>query len=179
MSSSVHVDNKKKDILIFGECPTQELDGTTLTAEKLYSINFTENNKKISLSLQYNGPNCYLFVNGTEIYKFKAKDSEILAAPLCLGNISKDFSVDNMKKTGLNELLKKCLGILKKCFFTAITFFSYNVLNVNSLKCVSVNNQECKIRSEIINVNTNETVFYPYSGKINKCKGSCIICSNM
>ena len=103
MSSSVHVDNKKKDILIFGECPTQELDGTTLTAEKLYSINFTENNKKICLSLQYNGPNCYLFVNGTEIYKFKAKDSEILAAPLCLGNISKDFSVDNMKKTGLNE----------------------------------------------------------------------------
>ena len=42
-------------------------------------------------------------VNGTEIYNFKAKDSEIVASPLCLGNISKDFSVDNMKKkTGLN-----------------------------------------------------------------------------
>ena len=44
--------------------------------------------------------NSYLFVNGTEIYKFKEKDSEIVASPLCLGNISKDWSVDNMKRTG-------------------------------------------------------------------------------
>ena len=66
------------------------------------SINFTENNKKFSLSLHFNGANSYLFVNGTEIYKFKAKDSKIVATPLCLGNISKDFSVDNMRKTGLN-----------------------------------------------------------------------------
>ena len=62
MSSSVHVDNKKKDILILGEGPTQGLDGTTLTAEKKYSINFTENNKKFCLSLHYNGANSYLFV---------------------------------------------------------------------------------------------------------------------
>ena len=68
----------------------------------MYSINFTEHNKKFCLSLHYNGANSYLFVNGTEIYKFKAKDSEIVATPLCLGNISKDWSVDNMKKTGLN-----------------------------------------------------------------------------
>ena len=47
-----------------------------------------------------NGVNSYLFVNGTEIYKFKAKDSEIVASPLCLGNISKNWSVDNMKRTG-------------------------------------------------------------------------------
>ena len=52
--------------------------------------------------MHYNGANSYLFVNGTEIYKFKAKDSEIVASPLCLGNISKDWSVDNMKKTGFN-----------------------------------------------------------------------------
>ena len=53
--------------------------------------------------MHYNEANSYLFVNGTEIYKFKAKDSEIVASPLCLGNISKTFSVDNMKKkTGLN-----------------------------------------------------------------------------
>ena len=50
--------------------------------------------------MHYNGANSCLFVNGTEIYKFKAKDSEIAANPLCLGNISKDWSVDNMKKTG-------------------------------------------------------------------------------
>ena len=96
-----------KIFLIFGEGPTQGLDGTTLTAEKLYSINFTRN-KKFCLSLHYNGANSYLFVNCTEIIKFKAKDSEILILdmiPLCLGNISKDFSVDNMKKTGLNGCL--------------------------------------------------------------------------
>ena len=50
-------------------------------------INFTENNKENSLSLHYNGANSYLFVNGTEIYKFKAKDSEIVTTSLCLGNI--------------------------------------------------------------------------------------------
>ena len=59
--------------------------------------------KNFFLSLHYNGPNSYLFVNGTDIYKFKAKDSEIVATPLCLGNISKDWSADNMKKAGLNE----------------------------------------------------------------------------
>ena len=52
------------------------------------------------LSLHYNGQHSYLFVNGTEIYKFKAKDSEIIVGPICPGNISKDWSVGNMKKTG-------------------------------------------------------------------------------
>ena len=65
------------------------------------------------------------------------------------------------------------LGFIKKSFFTAITFFSYNTLNVNSLEYVSMNNQEFKIRFEIINVNTYEPVFYTYSITINKCKGSC------
>ena len=54
------------------------------------------------MSLHYNEANSYLFVNGTEIYKFKANDSEIVASPLCLGNISKDRSTDNMKKAGFN-----------------------------------------------------------------------------
>ena len=58
--------------------------------------------KKFCLSLQYNGANSYFFVNGTKIYKFKAKDSEIAATPLCLGNISKDCSTGNMKRTGFN-----------------------------------------------------------------------------
>ena len=66
----------------------------------MYSINFTATNKKICSSLHYIGANSYLFVNGTEIYKFKAKDSEIVVGPICLGNISKDWSVDNMKRTG-------------------------------------------------------------------------------
>ena len=68
----------------------------------MYSINFTVTKKKFCLSLHYNGANSYLFVNGKEIVKFKSKDSEIVASPLCLGNISKDWSADSMKKTGLN-----------------------------------------------------------------------------
>ena len=64
-------------------------------------------------------------------------------------------------------------GFIKKCFFTATTFFSYNTLNLNFLECVSMNNQECKIRSQIINVNTNDPMVYPYSITLNKCKGSC------
>ena len=51
--------------------------------------------------MHYNGASSYLFVNGVEIHKFKAKDSEINAAPVCLGNVSEDFSADIMKKTGL------------------------------------------------------------------------------
>ena len=98
MSSSMKIDNRKKDILILGKGPTQGLEHT-LSKEKMYSINFTVTGKKFCLSLHYNGANSYLFVNGTEIYKFKAKDSEIVATPLCLGNISKDWSVDNIKKT--------------------------------------------------------------------------------
>ena len=72
-----------------------------LSAEKMYSINFTERDKRFCLSLHCNGANSYLFVNGKEIMKFKAKDSEIVTTPLCLGNISKDWSVDNINKTGL------------------------------------------------------------------------------
>ena len=68
----------------------------------MYSINFTVTKKKFCLSLHYNGADSYLFVNGKEIVKFKAKDSEIVASPICLGNISKDWSADNMKKTELN-----------------------------------------------------------------------------
>ena len=66
----------------------------------MYSINFTVAKKKFCLCLHYNGPNSYLFFNGTEIYKFRAKDSEIVPSPLCLGYISKNWSVDNIKKTG-------------------------------------------------------------------------------
>ena len=68
----------------------------------MYSINFTVTKKIFCLSLHYNGANSYLFVSGTEIYKYKAKDSEIVASPLCLGNISKDWSIDDMKRTGFN-----------------------------------------------------------------------------
>ena len=63
-------------------------------------------------------------------------------------------------------------GFIKKCFFRAMTSLIL-ICQINSLECVSMNNQECKIRTEIININTNEPLFYPYSIKINKCRGSC------
>ena len=87
----------------------------------MYSINFTATKKKFCLSLHYNGANSYLFVNGTEIYKFKAKDSEIVPSPLCLGNISKDWSVDNIEKTGLTGYVYD---------FSA----DYNAIAVNDIK---------------------------------------------
>ena len=123
MSSSTKIDNRKKDILILGKRSTQELEHT-LSAEKMYSIKFTEKDKKFCLSLHYNRANSYLFVNGKEIHKFKAKDSEIVATPLCLGNISKDWSVDNMKKTRLNgyfyDFIKLLLQLMIDETFTII-----------------------------------------------------------
>ena len=134
----------------------------------MYSINFAGTKKKFCLSLHYNRANSYLFVNGTEIYKFKAKDSEIVTTPLCLGNISKDWSVDNMKKTGFhgyvydfsvdydstdvediknihkylmkkNDIVSmKIFGFVKKVFFIGLTILS-DFTSVSSLSCISMN----------------------------------------
>ena len=100
MGFSEHVDNKKNYILILGEGPIKGLDSTTWTEGKKYSVNFNKTDKKSCLSLHYNGANSYWFVNGVEIIKSIAKDSDFVAIPLCLENISKYFSEDNMKKTG-------------------------------------------------------------------------------
>ena len=96
--SSVHIDNKDKDILILGEGQTQGLDDTTITAEAKYPVNFTQPRKRFVLSLYYHESNSFLFVNATKIYQFKAKDSEIIDYRLCLGNGSKDFTINYMKK---------------------------------------------------------------------------------
>ena len=101
MSYSAHIDNKKKNILALGKGSTQGLEHT-LTAEKTYSINFTVTKKKFCLSLHHNEANSNLFFYGTKIYKSKGKDSEIVVGPICLGNISKDLSVYNMKRTAFN-----------------------------------------------------------------------------
>ena len=141
MSSSVHIDNKKK-ILILGEGPTLGLDDTTLTVKAKYSINFTRSMRNLCLS--------YIIMGATVFHLSmlqKYTNSKILKKkknPLCLGNISIDFSADNTIKTGLNGsaydffvqyiidtsniinickyLMKKngiayikCLDLLKKC----------------------------------------------------------------
>ena len=100
MSSSLHVDNKNKDILIL------DINDTTLTAEAKYSISFIQPNKRFLLILHHNGSNSFLFVYATKIYQYKATNSEIKDYALCLGNISKDFKISNMKKMGLSGVVK-------------------------------------------------------------------------
>ena len=123
MSSSAHVDNKKKSTLILDKSSTQGLDDTTLTAEKEYTINFTERHKQYCLSLHYNGVNSYLFVNGVAICKFKAKNSEINSYPMGLGNISKDFLTDNMENNVLNGYI---------CDFS-VDYESINIGNISDI----------------------------------------------
>ena len=95
MSSSVwtSIDNEEK------EGPTQGLKDMTLTAEAKYPINFKQSRKRFVLSLHYNGSNSFLFFNAAKVYKFKAKNSEIKDYPLCFSNISKDFTINNIRKT--------------------------------------------------------------------------------
>ena len=85
-----------------------------------YSINFTQSGKRFVLSLPYNGSNSFLFVNATNVYQSKAKNSEIKDYALCLGNILKDFTINNMKKTGLKGV---------------VTFFSvdFNPIDTNNI----------------------------------------------
>ena len=98
MSSYVHVDNKKKDILVLGGFPTQDVDNIMITTEAKHPNNFTELRKRFVLSLHYNGSLDFSFVNAVKMYQFKAKVSEIKPYPFCIGNISKIFTFNNMKK---------------------------------------------------------------------------------
>ena len=100
------MNNNGKYILILGEGPAQGLEDTTLTAEAKYPINFTQSGKRFVLSLHYNGSNSFLFVDAIKIHQFKIKYSDIKDYTLCLGNISKDFTINNMTKTGLKEVVK-------------------------------------------------------------------------
>ena len=90
MSFSIHNTNKANNIYVLGKDFVQGINDTTLYAEKIYKTNFTAVEKKIVLSLHYNSDNSYLFVNGTQELKFKAKDDQIFKEKLCVGNISND-----------------------------------------------------------------------------------------
>ena len=103
LSSSTYArpNNRPNNILVLGKGFMQGIDVTTIYTEQIYTPNFTVYGKKVCLSLHYNDDNSYLFVNGRQIIKFKAADSEIVPYRLCLANISKDFSSKNAQKTGL------------------------------------------------------------------------------
>ena len=64
------------------------------------------------------------------------------------------------------------LGFIKKCFFTGLAFLS-TLISVNLLSCISMNNQECKVRPQIVNVNGDDPLFFPFSIETSKCSGSC------
>ena len=61
---------------------------------------------------------------------------------------------------------------MKQIFFSALVYFG-SLSSVNPLECISMKNQECKVRPEIVNINSNNPIFYPFSIKINKCSGNC------
>ena len=100
LSSSVHATNKTQNILILGHGLTQKVNNTKIYAEKMYSPNFSAENKIFYLSLHYNGDDSYLFVNGKEVTKFKAKKSEIKENQLTLGSIS---TSDNLSSNGIED----------------------------------------------------------------------------
>ena len=132
MKSLVHIDNKKKNILIVGLGLTQGLDDTTLTAETQYSINFSRSNRKFCLSLHYKESNSFLFVNAMKNISIQSKRFWNKKYPLGLENISGlngcvyDFPVDyktfdtsdifDINKYLIKKLnITQCLGLLKKC----------------------------------------------------------------
>ena len=103
MNLSVHIDSKAKNILILGDGPIQGLGDTTLTAEAIYSLNFTQSNSAFCLSLHYNGSNSFLFVNATKNTSIQSKRFwNYKKYPLCLRNVSADFSTNSMIKTRLD-----------------------------------------------------------------------------
>ena len=63
-------------------------------------------------------------------------------------------------------------GFIKKCFFAGLPSLS-TLTGINMLSCISMKNQECKVRPEIVNVNGDDPMFFPYSVKTRKCSGSC------
>ena len=97
----VHANNKANDIYVMGDLFVQGINAATLYAEKVYSQKFSPASKKFVLSLHYNGGNSYLFVNGKEELKFKAKPNQIIKENLCLGNLSSDWTKDESTKTSL------------------------------------------------------------------------------
>ena len=99
--SVIHKNNKANNIFIIGDGFAQGINDTTLYADKMYSQNFTQPSTKFVLSLHYNGGDSYLFVNGKQELKFKAKTESLVREKLCIGNISDKWSTSESEKTGL------------------------------------------------------------------------------
>ena len=105
MSFSTHKANKANNIYVTGELFVQGINDTTLYAEKMFYRNFTEPGKKFLLSLHCNGDNSYLFVNGRQELKFKAKTDQLVKEKLCIGNLSDQWTASESEKTGLYGII--------------------------------------------------------------------------
>ena len=101
MSFSVHATNRANHIYLMGTGFTQGINDTTIYAENNFYRNFTDFGKKIVLSLHYNGDNSYLFVNGRQELKFKAKTDQLVKEKLCIGNLSDQWTTSESGKTGV------------------------------------------------------------------------------
>ena len=101
MSFSVHATNRADHIYLMGTGLTQGINDTTIYAEKNFYRNFTDFGKKFMLSLHYNGDDTYLFVNGRQKLKFKAKTDQLVKEKLCMGNLSDQWTTSESKKTGV------------------------------------------------------------------------------
>ena len=99
MSFSVHMTNRANNIYVMGEALFQGINDTTIYAEKNFCRNFTDPGNNFVLSLHYNGDNSYLFVNGRQELKFKAKNNQIIDDKLCLGNLSSEWTASESEKT--------------------------------------------------------------------------------
>ena len=101
MSSSIHATNRANNIYFMGKDFIQGINDTAIYAEKLFHNNFTEFGAKFVLSLHYNGDNSYLFANGRQELKFKAKDDQIINEKLCLGNLGSEWTTSESEKNGV------------------------------------------------------------------------------
>ena len=101
MSFSKHENNKANNIYVMGKNYIQKVNDTKIYAEKMYYRNFTDPGKKFVLSLHYNDNNSYLYVNGNQELKFKAKSDQLVKEKLCLGNLSDQWTTSESEKTGL------------------------------------------------------------------------------
>ena len=181
---------------------TQGINDTTIYAEKSFYRNFTDFGKKFVLSLNYNGDNSYLFVNGRQELKFKAKTDQLVKEKLCIGNLSDQWTTSESEKTGVYGkiydfvmdyeqssgvkaiydmhrylITKHNINLKKpyKMWLINLTISLFSILKVRALDCVSVVNQKCMPRPKILDVNegVGEVLFFPYNVQVNKCSGSC------
>ena len=183
MSSSIHATNRGNNIYVMGKEFIQGINDTTIYAEKLFHNNFTELGEKFALSLHYNGDNSYLFANGRQQLKFKAKDDQIINEKLCIGTLSSEWSKSESEKTGLygniydfvadykpivgvdpiydmrrylmikHNITPKITPKIYKVWLINLAISLFSVLKVNSLECLSLINRKCMSRPKILDVN--------------------------